>query len=378
MPQTLNAGMVSYNGLIPLFGTTGSNGTSEVEIGIMEVTNLNDWLGRLADSSASSSGPTGAWATEWFSVWNYLQYGGSCVIGGTGSTGPFNTATLGITSTPLHNKNLVDLDIVFDGGNTFSIGAATNIANTRQDCIAVIGNYQNINNLNMSSAYSGFTTDFGVTAGSKFIVPVANRKKFTYIGPDGFAKVYESSLSADVAGCFARTASTENIWIAPVGFTRGRILNVINLTQKYSDTDISYFTSGGVNAIQSVPGQGTFVLSNNTSYIASVSPVQRINTMMTITYIKKQLAVTLKQFLFELNTATTRQKVINAATPLLNSIQAGNGISAFTLICDESNNTPAVQSTGALILDVSITLVYPITTITIRVLNSATGEVLIT
>ena len=378
MPQDLNAGMVSFNGLIPLFGTTGSNGTSERETGLMTVDSLNDWLGRLSDSAYRTSGPTGAWATEWFSVWNYLQYGGSCVVGGTGSTGSYYnaTGTLGITLTPLHNKNLVSLDVVFDGGNTLSIGAATNISNTRQDCVAIIGNYRDIASLNMSSAYTGFTTDFGVTGGSKYVICVAGRKKFTFVN-NSVATVYDASLSPDVAGCFARTASTQNIWITPVGYTKGRILNVLYMTQKFSDTDISYFSSGGVNAITAIPGQGTFLLTNNTSYLPQTSSVAKINVMMLVLYLKKELTTILQQFLFEINTPALRQQVINATNPTLTSIQATNGISSYALTCDTSNNTAATIAAGQLILDVRIDILYPATTITIRVTNSATGEVLI-
>jgi Phage tail sheath protein subtilisin-like domain/Phage tail sheath C-terminal domain len=378
MPQDLNAGMVSFKGLVPLFGTTGSNGTSETEIGLMSVTSLNNWLGRLSNSTYKTCGPTGAWATEWFSVWNYLQYGGSCVIGGTGSTGAYysSNGSLGITLTPLHNKNLVNLDVVFDGGNTFSIGAATNISTTRQDCVAVIGNYKDIATINMSSAYAGFTTDFGVTAGSNYVICVAGRKKFTYVN-NSVATVYEGSLSADVAGCFARTSATENIWMTPAGYTRGRILNVLYVTQKFSDSDISYFSSGGVNAITAIPGQGTFLLTNNTSYLPQTSSLAKINVMMLVLYLKKELTRILKQFLFENNSAALRQQVINATNPTLVSIQATNGISTYTLTCDTSNNTDQVIAAGNLVLDVSIDILYPATTIVIRVTNSATGEVLI-
>jgi hypothetical protein len=376
MPQDLNAGMVSYKGLVPKFGTTGSDGTSEVEIGLMTVDSLNDWLGRLSDSQYATSGPTGDWATEWFSVWNYLQYGGSCVVGGTGSTGSYYNAngTLGITITPLHSKSLVNLDVVFDGGNTFSIGAATNISNTRQDCVAIIGNYKNISSLNMSSAYTGFTTDFGVTAGSKYVICVAGRKKFTYVN-NNLATVFEAALSPDVAGCFSRTAASENIWAVPAGYTKGRILNVLYMTQKFSENDVIYFSSGGVNAINSIPGQGTYLLSNYTSYLPQTNAVSKIHVMMLVLYIKNQLITGLKEFLFETNDAALRQRVINAATPILQSILATNGVSSYTLTCDESNNTAAVIAAGNLVLDVGIAIVYPATNVTIRVTNSATGEV---
>ncbi len=378
MPQTLNAGMVSYNGLVKLFGTTGDAGTSEVEIGLMTVPSSNNWLGRISDSPFSTSGPTGAWATEWFSVWNYLQYGGSCVIGATGSTGAYynSNGVLGLTNTILHNKNLVQLDLVFEGGNTFSAGAASSVANTRQDCIAVIGNYRDIASLNMSSAYSNFTTDFGITSGSKYQVFVAGRKKFTYVN-GGIASVYEIHLGPDIAGCFSRTAQTENIWITPAGMTRGRILNVLYLTQKFIDSDITYFSAGGVNAINSIPGEGTFLLSNITSYpyTAATSASSKINTMMTTLYIKKQMINVLKSFLYQSNNASLRQQVINSTTPIMDTLKASNGVTDYRIVCDETNNTDVIVNSGKLVLDVYCTFIYPAVTITLRILASDTGEV---
>ena len=378
MPQDLKAGMVSYNGLVPLFGITGSNGTSETETGLMTVSSLNNWLGRLSDSQFSTSGPTGAWANEWFSVWNYLQYGGSCVVGGTGSTGAYYTqnGTLGTTSTILHNNNQVQLDIVFDGGNTFSSAAAASIAQTRTDCLAVVGNYQDISSLNLASAYDGFTADFGAKNTSEYVVYVAGRKKFTYVS-NGVATVYEGSLSPDVAGCFARTAKTDNIWVTPAGYVRGRILNVLYMTQKFSDSDATYFGQGGVNSIYSLPGEGTFLLSNFTSNTSATSAKKQISNMMLSLYLQKQLISVLKRYLFTQNNASTRQQVINSSTPILDSILANGAISSYLLTCDESNNTAAVVAAGNLILDVTIGLVVPATTVTVRVINSATGEVIV-
>jgi hypothetical protein len=378
MPQDLKAAMVSYNGLVPLFGITGSNGTSETETGLMTVSSLNDWLGRLSDSQFSTSGPTGAWANEWFSVWNYLQYGGSCMVGGTGSTGAYYTqnGTLGTTSTILHNNNQVQLDIVFDGGNTFSSAAAASIAQTRTDCLAVVGNYKDISSLNLASAYDGFTADFGAKNTSEYVVYVAGRKKFTYVS-NGVATVYEGSLSPDVAGCFARTAKTDNIWVTPAGYVRGRILNVLYMTQKFSDSDANYFAQGGVNAIYSLPGEGTFLLSNFTSNTSATSAKKQISNMMLSLYLQKQLISVLKRYLFTQNNASTRQQVINSSTPILDAILANGAISSYLLTCDESNNTAAVVAAGNLILDVTIGLVVPATTVTVRVINSATGEVIV-
>jgi len=78
MPTTddrLIAGMVSTSGLVTLFGDS-----TEKANGVMTILSANDWVARINSSSYKTTGPTGAWAGEWWSVYNYLQYGGVCKI----------------------------------------------------------------------------------------------------------------------------------------------------------------------------------------------------------------------------------------------------------------------------------------------------------
>ena len=78
MPTTddrLIAGTVSTQGLVTLFGDS-----TEKANGVMTILSANDWVARVNSSSYKTTGPTGAWAGEWWSVYNYLQYGGVCKI----------------------------------------------------------------------------------------------------------------------------------------------------------------------------------------------------------------------------------------------------------------------------------------------------------
>jgi len=149
------------------------------------------------------------------------------------------------------------------------------------------------------------------------------------------------------------------------------------LTQKFSDTDITYFSSGGVNAINSIPGEGTFLLSNITSYpySASTSASSKINTMMATLYIKKEMIKILKSYLYQSNNAGLRQQVITSATPLMETMKATGGVTDYRLVCDETNNTDIIVNSGKLVLDVYCTFIYPAVTITLRILASDTGEV---
>jgi len=370
----LVAGVVSFKGLVHLFGKTGSNGVSEVEIGLMGVSSINDWFARLTKSAVGKSGPTGAWAGEWWAVHNYLQYGGICLVGATGSTGDYYSANgvLGVTNTPLHNKTLADIDVIFEAGNTFSSAAAVSVATTRQDCIAIVGNVQKIAGLPLSSTYNNQLVDFSVSDTSEYVVYVAGRKKFV-AGVGSAVNILEADLSPDVAGCFARSYRDASPWYSPAGKTRGRILGVVAMQQNFTETDQSYLYAGNVNPVVVFPGEGTFLMGNKTSYSGTGS-LSKINTASLISYLKKELLTATQKYLFEVNDAITRQKVVSTVTPIMTSIQAGNGISNYRIVCDETNNTSEILAQNKLVLDVYIQPTPTAETLVITIINTNTSE----
>ena len=373
-PSPLVAGVVSFNGLVNLFGTTGTNGTSETEIGLMGVSSVNEWFNRLYSRNVGLSGPTGSWAGEWWSVHNYLQYGGICFIGATGSTGDYYNATgvLGITNTPIHNKSLARIDVVFEAGNTFSAGAAVNAAMTRKDCVAIVGNYKRITGIPLTTTYANQQADFGVTFTSENVVYVAGRKKFT-AGVGTTVNILEADLSPDVAGCVARCARDANIWTSPAGKTRGRILGVVAMQQNFSETDVSYLNAGDVNPVTVFPGEGTFLMGNNTSFTGS-GYLTKINGILLVAYLRKQLTSIAQKFLFEINDARTRQRVVAALSPVLEGVKTGNAISDYRIVCDETNNTAATIADNKLVIDVYISPYNTAETLVITIINTNTSE----
>lgn len=58
--------------------------------------------------------------------------------------------------------------------------------------------------------------------------------------------------------------------------------------------------------------------------------------------LKKFVASTSRFLVFEQNTAQTRSKFLNTVNPYLESVQQRQGLFAFRVVMDESNNTPDV------------------------------------
>ena len=58
--------------------------------------------------------------------------------------------------------------------------------------------------------------------------------------------------------------------------------------------------------------------------------------------VKKFIASTSRYLVFEQNTSQTRGKFLNTVNPYLEGIQQRQGLYAFRVVMDESNNTPDV------------------------------------
>ena len=58
--------------------------------------------------------------------------------------------------------------------------------------------------------------------------------------------------------------------------------------------------------------------------------------------VKKFVASTSRYLIFEQNTAQTRNRFINTVQPYLEGVQQRQGLYAFKVVMDETNNTPDV------------------------------------
>jgi len=72
------------------------------------------------------------------------------------------------------------------------------------------------------------------------------------------------------------------------------------------------------------------------------SALDRINVRRLLIAVKKFIASTSRYLVFEQNTSETRSRFINTVTPYLESIQQRQGLYAFNVVMDDTNNTPDV------------------------------------
>jgi hypothetical protein len=208
---------------------------------------------------------------------------------------------------------------------------------------------------------------------------------------------YPSGIAFDLSGnevavpashmmlrTFLRNDTIAYPWLAAAGTRRGIIDNAANIgyvnrtTGEFQPTktrigirDVLYINF--INPLVFFTGNGLLNYGNKTSF-DSQSALDRTNVARLIAYIRRQLTIAARPFVFEPNDAFTRGQISNVVTSLMLDLQAKRGIYDYLVVCDESNNTPARIDRNELWVDVAIEPVKAVEFIYIPVRILNTGE----
>lgn len=153
-------------------------------------------------------------------------------------------------------------------------------------------------------------------------------------------------------------------WIAPAGTRRGLInnLNAIGYINSQTGAFVSVGVNQGlrdilytnkINPLTSLPGVGLVVYGQKTAATLP-SALDRVNVSRLVNYIRKQLNILSKPFLFEPNDSITRTNITSVVNSLLNDIVAKRGIADYLVVCDSQNNTPDRINRNELWVDIAI------------------------
>jgi hypothetical protein len=203
---------------------------------------------------------------------------------------------------------------------------------------------------------SGFTND---NKGNNIVVPPSHMMLRTIVNSDN--KSYQ--------------------WFAPAGTSRGVVDNA---------TSVGYVDAGGefktaalyegirntlhdvkINPIATLPGVGIVNFGQYTRSNSS-SSLDRINVARLVAYLRRQLGILVKPFLFEPNDAQTRNEATRAVENLLIELVGQRALNDYIVVCDTSNNTAARIDRSELWIDIAIEPVKAVEFIYIplRILNT--------
>jgi len=147
--------------------------------------------------------------------------------------------------------------------------------------------------------------------------------------------------STVIPSVYVYTDNTSEAWFAPAGFTRGTMPNVIapEKTLPRSLRDTLYY--GKINQIATFPGTGVVVYGQKTLQ-SLANATDRVNVRRLLIALKQFINGVSQNLLFEPNSLQTRNSFLSVVNPYLETVQQNQGLYAFKVVMDASNNGPDV------------------------------------
>ena len=249
------------------------------------------------------------------------------------------------------------------------------VAKSRKDCIAVISPHKE-NILSTSGVSKTNTTitdnikNFYSAIGSNSYCVFDSNYKYVY---DRWNDVYRYiPCNTDIAGLIADTSIRNEPWFSPAGFSRGGIRNLAKLAWNPTKADRDELYANRINPISTFPGQGAVLFGDKTA-LSTPSAFDRINVRKLFLVVEKAIEQAARAQLFEINDETTRNIFRSIVEPFLRDVQARRGVTDFVVICDETNNTPAVIDNNEFVAEIYIQPARSINFITLTFTATRTG-----
>ena len=154
-------------------------------------------------------------------------------------------------------------------------------------------------------------------------------------------KLVWAPASTLIPGVYATNDRLGAEWFAPAGFNRGGVGGAVQAERKLTPANRDTLYAGKVNPIASFPGQGPTIFGQKTLQTKSTA-LDRVNVRRLLIELKRVVGQIGEGLLFEQNTAATRGRFLNQVNPYLESIQQRQGLYAYRVVMDETNNTADV------------------------------------
>ena len=285
------------------------------------------------------------------------------------------------------NEEDTDVDFLLMGSAAYTKEEAQALANkliavaeARQDAVAFISPYRGAAITDTSTQTADTIRDIDTITNNvlSFYSPITSS---TYgVLDSGYKYMYDRfndtfryvPLNGDIAGCCARTDANDFPWFSPAGSDRGAILNTVKLAYNPGKAQRDKLYGQRINPVITSRGQGTILFGDKTSY-GKASAFDRINVRRLFIYLENAISAAARDQLFEFNDEITRTNFVNIVEPFLRDVQSKRGIFDFVVICDQTNNTPAVIDNNEFVADIYIKPAKSINFIGLTFIATRTG-----
>lgn len=238
----------------------------------------------------------------------------------------------------LSNADEFDMNMIVTPGITVAnhssiINKAIEVAEDRGDCFVVadpVTQGYSVDAAISAISDSGIDSNYVATYWPWVKILDTDKNKPVWVPP-----------SVVVPRVMAYNDSVAYEWFAPAGLNRGGVSEAVDIELKLNQANRNDLYENKINAIATFPNQGVCIWGQKTLQ-AKPSALDRINVRRLLITLKKFIASSSRYLVFENNTTATRQRFINIVTPYLETVKSRQGLYAFKVVMDETNNTPDV------------------------------------
>jgi len=169
-------------------------------------------------------------------------------------------------------------------------------------------------------------------------------------------QLYNSNLGKNVwspsttvmGGVLAFNDQVGAEWFAPAGLNRGGVPSVLRAERKLTQADRDTLYAGNVNPLATFPGEGVVVFGQKTLQRRATS-LDRVNVRRLLIALKGYIGSVSNNLVFEQNTNATRNRFLAQVNPYLESVVQRQGLYAYKVVMDDTNNTADVIDRNQLV-----------------------------
>ena len=258
-------------------------------------------------------------------------FGFDCSGIATTGTKAYNKAFALLSNADYYDMNMLITPGVIDSIHPLVTSAARNLVEQRQDTFYIMDSNALTDNIaTVVQQVTNIDSNYAATYFPWVRVVDPGKNKPIFVPP-----------SVVMPGVLAFNDAVTAPWYAPAGLTRGGLTTAIGTYKNLSQSNRDTLYENRVNPIANFPNEGICVWGQKTLQ-ARPSALDRVNVRRLLIAVKKFIASSTRYLVFEQNTSATRNRFLTIVNPYLEQVRAQQGLSAFRVVMDETNNTPDV------------------------------------
>ena len=253
----------------------------------------------------------------------------------------FAPADYAAAFTLLNNKDEYQFNVLLAPGVTLGNSAVSTMISTcenRGDAIAMVDTILYGSTVTAAAtAAAGQSSNYGATYWP-----------WIQLYSTALGKAVWAPASTVMGGVLAFNDQVGAEWFAPAGLNRGGVPSVLRAERKLSQNDRDNLYNANVNPLATFPGEGVVVFGQKTLQRKATS-LDRVNVRRLLIALKGFIGQVANNLVFEQNTNVTRNRFLAQVNPYMESVVQRQGLFAYKVVMDETNNTADVIDRNQLV-----------------------------